>query len=87
MTEQQRCGSQVQAARAAAATKEATLMEERAALEARLHSSTAACTALETKVSGIPLTPASAHLHDTLSFREPWVVNHVLPSHRLWWHS
>ncbi len=57
-TEQQRCGTQMQAASAAAATKEAVLNEERAALDARLQDTTAACTALETKVTGI-----SQHLH------------------------
>ena len=78
---------QMQAASAAAATKETALKEEREALEARLQHSTVACTALEAKVTGLPLTLASAQLHDALSSREPWVVNQLLPSHRLWWHS
>ena len=57
-TEQQRCGTQMQAASAAAATKEAVFNEERAASDACLQDTTAACTALETKVTGI-----SQHLH------------------------
>lgn len=39
------------AAAAAAASKETALLEEKAALEARLNDNTAACTALETKVA------------------------------------
>lgn len=42
---------QMGAAAAATASKEATLLEEKAALEARLNDNTAACTALETKVA------------------------------------
>ena len=51
--EQQHYGTQMQAASAAAATKEAALNEEKTALEARLQDTTSACTALETKVSSI----------------------------------
>lgn len=43
---------QMQAASAAAATREAALTEEKAALEARLQGASAACAALETKVRG-----------------------------------
>lgn len=41
---------QMQAASVAAAAKEAAFNKEKAELEARLHDTTAACTALETKV-------------------------------------
>ena len=43
---------QMQAAMAAGATREAALGEEKATLEARLQGTAAACTALETRVSG-----------------------------------
>ncbi len=51
-------GMQMQAASAAAATKECALNEERAALEARLQGNTAACAALETKVTAMTLIHA-----------------------------
>lgn len=51
--EQQWNGMQMQAVVAAAATKESALNEKRAALEARLQGNTAACAALETKVSAM----------------------------------
>jgi len=53
--EQQWNGMQMQAVVAAGATKESALNEERAALEARLQGNTAACAALETKVTAMTL--------------------------------